>query len=104
MSVGLLLRAKLQRTFFSKFAGHQKPDQLLKKMERWIGHEAENYVAWAEINKKTDQDKEWFSLTSSNIGLGNRAVCTIVFTNPEDRDWAIGVWKSLQPPQAPSAQ
>lgn len=76
----------------------------IRKKESVLVHEAENYVAWAEINKKSDEGNESFSLTSSNIGLGNRAVCTIVFVDPEDRNWAIGVWKSLQPPQPPSAQ
>jgi hypothetical protein len=74
-----------------------------RKKESVLLHEAENYVAWAEIRKRADQGKEWFSLTSSNVGLGNRAVCTIIFIRPEDRDWAIKVWESLQPPQAPSA-
>lgn len=76
----------------------------IRKKESVLVHEAQNYIAWAEINKKSDEGKEWFSLTSSNIGLGNRAVCTIVFVDPEDRNWAIGVWQSLQPPQAPLGQ
>lgn len=78
-------------------------DEILKK-ESVLVHEAENYVAWAEIRKQADQGKEWFLLTSSNVGLGNRAVCTIVFMDTEDRDWAIGVWKSLKPPQPLSTQ
>jgi hypothetical protein len=76
----------------------------IRKKESVLVHEAQNYIAWAEINRQAADGKEWFSLSSSNAGLGNRAVCTIIFTDPEDRDWAIGVWKSLQPPQPPSAQ
>lgn len=76
----------------------------IRKKESVLVHEAQNYVAWAEIKSQSNGGKEWFTLTSSNAGLGNRAVCTIVFMNPEDRDWAIRVWKSLQPPQAPSTQ
>ncbi len=78
-------------------------DEILKK-ESVLMYEAQNYVAAAEIKSHADAGKEWFTLTSSNAALGNRAVCTIVFMNPEDRDWAIKVWKSLQPPQAPSLQ
>jgi hypothetical protein len=76
----------------------------IRKKESVLVHEAQNYIAWAEIKSQADKGKEWFTLTSSNVGLGNRAVCTVVFMNPEDRDWAIRVWKSLQPPQAPSTQ
>jgi hypothetical protein len=76
----------------------------IRKKESVLVHEAQNYIAWAEIKSRTDEGKEWFTLTSSNVGLGNRAVCTVVFMNPEDREWAIGVWKSLQAPQALPAQ
>jgi hypothetical protein len=82
----------------------QSQREEIRHKESVLVHETENYVAWAEIHKRADQGKEWFSLTSSNVGLGNRAVCTIVFFRDEDRDWAIRVWKSLQPPQAPSVQ
>ena len=80
----------------------QSQREEVRKKESVLVHEAENYVAWAEIRRRADEDKEWFSLTSSNVGLGNRAVCTVIFIRPEDRDWAIRVWKSLQPPSAPS--
>lgn len=69
------------------------------KRESVLVHQSDDYVAWAEIKEKSDGGQRWFSLTSSNVGLGHRAICTIVFLKPEDRDWAIRTWKSLHPPQ-----
>lgn len=65
-------------------------------------HEAEGYFATASIKKKSNDEMEWFSLSSSNITFRVRSVCTIVFVDPNDRDWAIQTWKSLQPPKADS--
>ena len=76
----------------------------IRKKESALVHQAENYIAWAEIEKKSDGATEWYSLTSSNAGLGHRAICTIIFVKPEDREWAIQVWKSLQPPQGAAEQ
>lgn len=61
-------------------------------------HEDKNYVAYAEIKKSSHDGHEFFALQSSNIGLGHRAVCSVIFTKPEERDWAIRVWKSLRSP------
>jgi hypothetical protein len=62
-------------------------------------HEGEDYVGKAEIRQKESESGEkYFILSSSNIRPTQRAVCTIVFMQPEHRDWAIGVWRSLQPP------
>lgn len=77
---------------------HSQQDEIGKK-ESVLVHQADDYIAWAEIKKKSDRGQEWFSLSSSNVGLGHRAVCTIVFMKPEDREWAIRTWKSLRPPK-----
>jgi hypothetical protein len=75
-------------------------EEIRKRESAPLVHQAENYIAWAEIEKRSVGATEWYSLTSSNAALGHRAVCTIIFLKPEERDWAIQVWKSLQPPQA----
>lgn len=60
--------------------------------------EAERYIATADIKKRDNGQSEWFVLSSSNVCVVGRAVCTIVFVDPGDREWAIETWKSLQPP------
>src|SRR5262249_21365999 len=75
----------------------QKEKDDLKHKPEALVHETEDYVSWAVIKHKSDGSQEWFSLSASCVGLGNRAVCTIVFTKPEEREWAIGIWKSLKP-------
>lgn len=61
-------------------------------------HEAERYIAAANIKKRDNGESEWFVLSSSNVCVVGRSVCTIVFIDPNDREWAINTWKSLQPP------
>jgi hypothetical protein len=61
--------------------------------------EREDYVARAEINKKNDEGEPYYVLTSSNVCMKGQAILSVVFTDPEDREWAINVWKSLQPPK-----
>lgn len=65
-------------------------------------HDRESYFATATIKKKSNEEMEWFSLSSSNIGSSGRSVCTIVIVDAKDRDWAIQTWKSLQPPMTES--
>jgi hypothetical protein len=64
--------------------------------------ESENYIATAEIKQKTENGLDYFLLSSSNVTLGQRSVCTIVFVDPRDRDWAIRTWRSLKPPRKSS--
>jgi hypothetical protein len=62
--------------------------------------ERANYIASAEMEKKEADGQPYYILQSSNITLLNRCVCTIVFTNSEEKDWAIRVWRSLAHPNA----
>jgi hypothetical protein len=61
--------------------------------------EREDYVGRAEITKKDDEDEPYYVLTSSNVCRKGQAIVSVVFTDPADREWAINVWKSLQPPK-----
>jgi hypothetical protein len=73
--------------------------QILGKQPELL-REEENFIAEGKITKKSQDGREYFVLISSNVGLAKRAVCTIVFTDPADRDWAVEVWRSIQPPKA----
>jgi hypothetical protein len=61
--------------------------------------EREDYIAKAVVSKKRRETGEhYFVLKSSNACLGRRSVCTILFSQPEERDWALEVWRSIQTP------
>jgi hypothetical protein len=59
----------------------------------------EDYVARAEINEKNGEDEHYYLLSSSNVCRKGQAILSVVFTDPADRESAINVWKSLQPPK-----
>jgi hypothetical protein len=61
--------------------------------------EREDYVAKAKLQeKKRSTDEKYFLLSSSHVCPSQRAVCTIVFNQSEERDWALEVWRSIQAP------
>ena len=70
----------------------QKGTPLLEKREDFIGG--------AEVNEKGDDDERYFALTSSNVGKKGHCFLSVIFTDPTERAWAEGVWRSLQTPQA----
>jgi hypothetical protein len=58
-----------------------------------------DYIAKASIQKKMRETGDsYFVLNSSNVCPTQRAVCTILFDQPEQREWALGVWRSIQRP------
>jgi hypothetical protein len=60
--------------------------------------EDKEFIAKASIQEKIDKSHgRYFVLQSSNRCPGKRSLCTIVFADPADKKWAIGVWRSLQP-------
>lgn len=62
-------------------------------------HESENYVTRATITEKTHESGEhYFVLNSSNMGHSQRAVCTILFSKLDEKEWALETWRSIQPP------
>ncbi len=65
--------------------------------------ERDHYFAQAAISKKRrETGEEYFVLNSSNLAVGTRAVCTILFSDPDQKDWAIDTWQSIQPPTDPA--
>ena len=62
--------------------------------------ETVNYIAKAKITAKEADGEPYYILQSSNVTLLNRSICTIVFMNHEERNWAIRVWRSLKHPNA----
>jgi hypothetical protein len=62
--------------------------------------ERNDYFAQATISeKRRDTGEEYFVLNSSNLAVGTRSVCTIVFSNTDQKDWAVETWRSIQPPR-----
>jgi hypothetical protein len=61
--------------------------------------EGDEYIAKASIQKKVRETGDsYFILSSSNVCPTQRAVCTIQFDQPEQREWALAVWRSIQRP------
>jgi hypothetical protein len=59
----------------------------------------DDYFAQATIRKKRrETEEEYFVLNSSNRAIGTRAVCTILYSDPDQKDWAVETWRSIQPP------
>lgn len=75
-----------------------KKQEILKEKPEYL-HEGVSYVAKAAIKKKTRETGEnYFVLTSSNMCPTQRAVCTILFPQEDQREWALETWRSIQPP------
>ncbi|HEX7288180.1 MAG TPA: hypothetical protein VF532_18485 [Candidatus Angelobacter sp.] len=96
--------------WFSSWTFVDSPDQRLADargaiLDKSPGllEEREGYIGWAEIEEKREDDEKYFVLTSSNVCRKGKAVVSVVFTDPEDRAWAEGVWRSLQPPKGKSS-
>ena len=65
--------------------------------------EGAQYAATATISKKVRETGEgYFVMNTLNVSPGTKAVCTIVYSQDEDKDWALEVWKSLRPPSKSS--
>jgi hypothetical protein len=61
--------------------------------------ERDDYIARATISKKRrDTGEEYFLFSSSNACPYQRAVCTILFSEAEQKDWALELWQSIKPP------
>jgi len=59
----------------------------------------EDYVAKATITKKhRHTGEDYFLLSSSNSCPGNWSVCSILFSQPDHKEWALETWRSIQPP------
>lgn len=74
-----------------------KRQQLLQE-PRELVHELPGYFAAGQIKKVLEEGVEFFQLLAHCIAPGWITTCAIAFNKPEERDWAIKVWKSLIPP------
>jgi len=64
--------------------------------------ERDDYFAQATMSEnRRETGEEYFVLNSSNLAIGTRAVCTILFSDSDQKDWAVETWRSIQPPPAP---
>lgn len=76
---------------------HRMRDEALRKRHEYV-HEKGTYISVADITSRETEGERYYVLQSSNIGILCRSVCTLVFQDTADRDWAVRVWKSLTPP------
>jgi hypothetical protein len=61
-------------------------------------HESDDYITEATIIKKVrETGADYFVLNSSNVCPTKRAACTILFSQAEQREWALEVWRSIRP-------
>lgn len=75
----------------------QMRDDALKENHELV-HEDKSYISVADISQNTESKDSYYLLRSCNVGILCRSVCTLVFKQPADREWAMRVWKSLKPP------
>jgi hypothetical protein len=78
-------------------AFHRMRDTALSEKHDLI-HQNDSYISVADINKQTRDNGGYYLLKASSIGVLCRSILTLVFNSQVERDWAIGVWKSLKPP------
>ncbi len=62
--------------------------------------ERDGYFAHANLSThQTETGEPFFVLNSTNLtDAGQKAVFTVIFFNPDHKDWALQTWQSLQPP------
>jgi hypothetical protein len=66
--------------------------------------EKDHCVSEARVNsKKRDTGEKYYVLNSSTFAPGKRAVCTILFSDPDHKDWALDTWRSITPPDSSGA-
>jgi hypothetical protein len=68
------------------------------QMDKDFLEERLGYVAMAKIKHSSEDGEDYFAMTTLNVCLAGRCVCTIVYEDPRDEEWAKAVWKSLKPP------
>jgi hypothetical protein len=79
--------------------GFEAARQEILQSQPKLLQETKNYIAKAVIQEKVhDSGRRYFVLSSSNQCPTKRSICTIVFGQPEEREWAIETWRSLLPP------
>jgi hypothetical protein len=62
--------------------------------------ESENYIAKGAIQEKISENGDrYFLLKSSCVYPSGRAVCSIIFSRPEEKDWALETWRSIRAPE-----
>lgn len=93
----------------STSAAHRETFESVKKEMKQDGPEylieREDYIAKAMVSKKRrDSGEDYFVLNSSNATLDRRCVCTILFSQPGEKEWALEVWRSIQSPPSQNSE
>jgi hypothetical protein len=62
-----------------------------------FAHEEDAYISVADIRREWLALRRRYLLKSVHIGTQGYAVCTLLFAHADDREWALRVWRSIQP-------
>jgi len=61
--------------------------------------DSETYFSLATTSeRRRDTGERYFVLSASNLAIGPRSVCTILFPSQDEAEWALETWRSLKPP------
>ena len=67
--------------------------------------EGDNDAATATISKMVrGTGEDYFVINTLNVSPATKAVCTFVYSQVEDKDWALEIWRSMRPPSNPRAE
>lgn len=92
---------------FSSFSA-KKPDGSRPAAEEMLSDDLEGEVlVWrgegvigrGEIVREKEGGDEYFRLSGQSAAPGELGVCTVCYTDPADKAWAIQVWHSVTRPQ-----
>jgi len=71
----------------------------LKESESDYLEEGDHYAATATISKNVrETGEDYFIMNTLNVSPAAQAACTFVYSQVEDKDWALEIWKSIRPP------
>jgi hypothetical protein len=87
---------RLSKDDGSKPATREILDGLTLPEGRRIGHRKEGMVGRAALVVPDRGDDDGWRLAGHNVVDGGLAVCNVLFRDPEERDWAIATWRSLE--------
>lgn len=63
---------------------------------RRIEHRTEGMIGRAALVVPDRDDEDGWRLAGHNVVDGGLAVCNVLFRDPDERDWAVATWRSLE--------
>ncbi len=87
---------RLSKDDGSKPATREILDGLTLPEGRRIEHRKEGMIGRAALVVPDRRDDDGWRLAGHNVVDGGLAVCNVLFRDPDERDWAIATWRSLE--------